>query len=81
VLDLKYSLIIEATDDPSFFTFYSPDLEGFTGVGSSVEDCIYKAKWGVEEHVSLLKERRLPIPKINHNPIITIKNAELAEVG
>jgi predicted RNase H-like HicB family nuclease len=81
MLDLKYSLIIEATTDPSFFTFYSPDLEGFTGVGSSVEHCIYKVKWGVEEHVSLLKERHLPVPKVNPNPIITIKNAELAEVG
>ena len=81
MLDLKYSLVIEATDDPSFFTFYSPDLEGFTGVGSSVEDCIYKAKWGIEEHVSLLKERRLSIPKVNSNPTIIIKNAELAEVS
>jgi predicted RNase H-like HicB family nuclease len=81
MLDLKYSLIIEATDDPTFFTFYSPDLEGFTGVGSSVEDCIYKAKWGIEEHISLLKERRLSVPKVNPNPTITIKNAELAEVG
>jgi predicted RNase H-like HicB family nuclease len=81
MLDLKYSLIIEATDDPTFFTFYSPDLEGFTGVGSSVEDCIYKAKWGIEEHISLLKERRLSAPEVNPNPTITIKNAELAEVS
>jgi len=35
---------IEATQDPNFFTFYSPDLEGFTGVGNSIEDCLYKAK-------------------------------------
>ncbi len=81
MLELKYSLIIEATDDPTFFTFYSPDLEGFTGVGSSVEDCIYKAKWGIEEHISLLKERRLSAPEVNPNPTITIKNAELAEVS
>jgi len=45
MIDLKYSLVIEATEDPTFFTFYSPDLEGFTGVGNSVEDCLYKAKW------------------------------------
>jgi hypothetical protein len=41
MIDLKYSLVIEATSDPEFFGFYSPDLEGFTGVGHSVEDCIY----------------------------------------
>lgn len=27
MIDLKYSLIIEATEDPSFFGFYSPDFE------------------------------------------------------
>jgi len=81
MIDLKYSLMIEATEDPAFFTFYSPDLEGFTGVGNSVEDCLYKAKWGMEEHVSLLKERKLPIPKTNLNPTVVIKNAKLAGVG
>ncbi len=81
MIDLKYSLIIEATEDPTFFNFYSPDLEGFTGVGSSVEDCLYKSKWGMEEHVSLLKERRLPVPKRNTNPTVTIMNAEPARVG
>ena len=79
MIELKYSLIIEATDDPSFFGFYSPDLEGFTGVGHSIEDCLYKAKWGIEEHVTLLKERGLPIPKTNPNPTITIYNERRAE--
>lgn len=74
MIDLKYSLVIEATEDQNFFGFYSPDLEGFTGVGHSVEDCIYKAKWGMEEHIGLLKERGLPIPKPNPNPMITIQN-------
>ena len=81
MIDLKYSLVIEATKDPTFFSFYSPDLEGFTGIGSSIEDCLYKAKWGMEEHILLLKERGLPVPKRNTNPTITIKNAELAGVG
>ena len=81
MIDLKYSLIIEATEDPTFFTYYSPDLEGFTGVGNSVEDCLYKAKWGMEEHISLLKERRLPVPKRNPNPTVTIQNAKLAGVS
>jgi len=74
MIELKYSLIIEATDDPTFFSFYSPDLEGFTGVGHSVEDCLYKAKWGIEEHVALLKERGLPVPKANPSPTIMIQN-------
>jgi len=74
MIELKYSLIIEATEDPTFFGFYSPDLEGFTGVGHSIEDCLYKAKWGMEEHISLLKERGLPVPKLNPSPTITIQN-------
>ena len=76
MIDLKYSLVIEATKDPSFFGFYSPDLEGFTGIGHSVEDCLYKAKWGIEEHVALLKEQGLPVPKENPNPRIVIQNQE-----
>lgn len=74
MIDLRYSLVIEATEDPTFFAFYSPDLEGFTGVGHSIEDCLYKAKWGMEEHVALLKERVLPIPRANPSPTITIRN-------
>lgn len=74
MIELKYSLVIEATEDPTFFAFYSPDLEGFTGVGHSVEDCLYKAKWGMEEHIALLKEKGLPIPKTNPNPTVVIQN-------
>ena len=45
-----------------YFKFYSTELEGFTGIGHSVEDCIYKAKWGMKEHVQLLQEQGLPVP-------------------
>ena len=79
MIELKYSLIIEATDDPSFFGFYSPDLEGFTGTGHSIEDCLYKAKWGMEEHVALLKERHLPIPPLNLAATILIQNERKLE--
>ena len=74
LIDLKYSLVIEATDDPTFFGFYSPDLEGFTGIGHSIEDCLYKAKWGMEEHVELLKEQNLPVPGENPSPTIVTQN-------
>ena len=74
MIDLKYSLVIEATEDPTFFGFYSPDLEGFTGVGHSVEDCLYQARWGMEEHVALLVEKRLPVPPASPNPTVTIQN-------
>ena len=76
MVDLKYSLVIEATDDPSFFGFYSHDLEGFTGIGNSIEDCLYKAKWGIQEHIDLLKERGLPVPGPNPNPTILIQNEQ-----
>jgi predicted RNase H-like HicB family nuclease len=74
MLDLKYSLVIEATDDPNFFGFYSPDLEGFTGVGHSVEDCLYKAGHGIEEHVQTLRDQGLPVPPHNPDPVVTIHN-------
>jgi hypothetical protein len=52
--------VIEATEEPDFFSCYSTDREGFSGVGHSVEDCLCKAKWGMVEHVSLLEEQGLP---------------------
>lgn len=76
MIDLKYSLVIEAADDPNFFGFFSPDLQGFTGIGHSIEDCVYKARWGMEEHVALLKEQRLPIPEQNPNPKVVVQNTE-----
>lgn len=71
---LKYSLVIEATKEPDFFGFYSPHLEGFTGVGHSIEDCLFKARWEMLEHISLLKEQGLPVPPQNNNPRIIIQN-------
>ncbi|MDP2605059.1 MAG: type II toxin-antitoxin system HicB family antitoxin [Deltaproteobacteria bacterium] len=76
MIDLKYSLVIEATADPTFFGFYSPELEGFTGVGHSVEDCLYQARWGMEEHVALLREQKLAIPNPSLNPTIVIQNQD-----
>jgi predicted RNase H-like HicB family nuclease len=76
VIDLKYSLVIEATNDPTFFGFYSPDLEGFTGIGHSIEDCVYQARWGMEEHRELLKKQSLPVPNKSPTPKIVIQNQE-----
>jgi predicted RNase H-like HicB family nuclease len=74
MIDLPYSLIIEATEEPDYFGFFSPDLEGFTGIGHSIEDCVYKAKWGMKEHVALLKEGGLPIPPKVKDPKIIVQN-------
>ena len=74
MIDLPYSLVIEATTEPDYFGFYSPELKGFSGIGHSVEDCLYKAKWGMREHVELLTEQRLPVPPTNRNSTITIQN-------
>jgi predicted RNase H-like HicB family nuclease len=79
MIDLKYSLIIEATNDPTFFGFHSPELQGFTGIGHSIEDCLYKAKWGMDKHVALLIERDLPVPSPNPNPSVVIQNESRSE--
>jgi len=81
MIDLKYSLIIEATEDPDFFSFYSPELEGFTGVGHSVEDCLYKAKWGMLEHIDLLRGKGLPVPEENASPTVVIQNEKRLEAA
>ena len=81
MIELQYSLVIEATEEPDYFGFYSPDLEGFTGIGHSIEDCLYKAKWGMIEHVSLLKEQGLPIPPKNIDPKIIVQNQMSSEAA
>jgi len=81
MIELPYSLIIEATEEPDYFGFYSPDLEGFTGIGHSVEDCLFQARWGMKEHIALLRTQGLPAPPRNSNPTITIQNEKKVVVA
>jgi predicted RNase H-like HicB family nuclease len=81
MIDIPYSLIIEATEDPEFFAFYSPDLEGFTGVGHSLEDCVYKARWGMQDFVRMLQDLNIPVPERNSHPTIVIQNDQKVEVA
>ncbi|MGD2205242.1 MAG: type II toxin-antitoxin system HicB family antitoxin [Anaerolineae bacterium] len=81
MLDLKYALIIEATEDPTFFGFYSPDLEGFTGVGHSTEGYIYQARWGMEEHIAPLQEMGMPVPEPSPAPQIIVENEQQIEAA
>jgi predicted RNase H-like HicB family nuclease len=76
MIELPYSLVIEATDEPEFFGFYSPELDGFTGVGHSLEDCLYQARWGMLEFVQLLNERNLPVPPRNLDPTVLVRNQQ-----
>jgi predicted RNase H-like HicB family nuclease len=76
MIDLPYSLVIEATAEPDFFGFYSPDLEGFTGVGHSIEDCIYQARHGMKEFVELLRQQGLPVPPASKRTNVLIQNQE-----
>jgi predicted RNase H-like HicB family nuclease len=81
MIELPYSLVIEATADPEYFSFYSPDLEGFTGAAHSVEECLQKATKGMQEFVDALKDRSLPIPERNAHPRIVIQNDPKVEVA
>jgi predicted RNase H-like HicB family nuclease/endonuclease III len=78
---LPYSLFIEATEEPDFFGFYSEELAGFSGIGRSVEDCLYQAKWAMKEHVELLVEQGLPVPPCNPDPIVTIHNYSMRTIS
>ena len=78
MVELPYSLVIEATDEPDFFGFFSPELQGFTGVGHSVEDCLYQARYAMREHVELLAERQMPVPPPNPDPTVLIRNEKKA---
>ncbi|HEX7344071.1 MAG TPA: type II toxin-antitoxin system HicB family antitoxin [bacterium] len=71
---LGYSLVIEATNDPNFFGFYSPDLKGLTGTGRSIADCIINAAMAMDEFVNILRQEGLPVPKKSVNATIIIEN-------
>jgi predicted RNase H-like HicB family nuclease len=81
MIDLPYSLVIEATHEPDYFGFFSPELQGFTGIGHSIEDCLYKARWGMRDHVALLMEKKLSVPPRNENPTVTIRNEKSRAAG
>ena len=76
MINLPYSLVIEATDEPDYFSFYSPDLEGFTGSGRSIEECLANALSGMKEHTELMVEHNLPVPSPNPDPVVTIRNEQ-----
>jgi len=46
------------------------------GIGHSIEDCLYEARWGMKEHVALLREQGLPVPDQNPDPRIIVQNAK-----
>lgn len=71
---LMYSLVIESTDDPNFFGFYSPNLEGFTGAGQSIKDCLAKAHVAMKEHIELLKQTGRPVPAISPSAKAIVRN-------
>lgn len=81
MIDIPYSLIIEATDEPDVFAFYSSELEGFSGVGHSIKDCVYRAPHGMREHVDVLRERRLPVPPQTDCPTIVIQNSPVEHLA
>ncbi|MGA2262266.1 MAG: type II toxin-antitoxin system HicB family antitoxin [Acidobacteriota bacterium] len=76
MINLPYSLVIEATEDPEFFGFYSRELEGFTGVGHSIEDCVHKARWGTKDHLEMLRAHGLPVPSPTPRPTILVQNEQ-----
>jgi len=78
MIEIPYDLIIEATEEPDYFGFYSPELEGFSGIGHSVEDCLYQARWGMREHLELLAEKNMPLPPRNERATVLIRNMRRA---
>jgi hypothetical protein len=50
-------------------------------VGHSIEDCLYKAKWGMKEHIDLVKGQGLPVPPMNPDPKIIIQNEKKLAVA
>jgi len=74
--DLPHPVTIDVPEESDCFGFYSPDLEGFRGIGHSVEDCIFKARHGMAEHVRLLRNQGTRVPETNPSPTIVEQNQQ-----
>jgi len=67
MIDLPYSLVIEATAEPDYFGFYAPELEGFTGWRLRVQSAITTSDSEPEPDFAIVPgpaERYLP-----HHPL------------
>ena len=42
-------------------------------------NCLYKAKWGIEDHIALFKESGLPALTASPSPLIIIRNERRLE--
>ena len=54
-------------------------LQIYAGVHERVHNlfrCLSKARWGMREHVDLLKQQGLKLPPQNSNPKVTIRNEQ-----
>lgn len=76
MINLPYSIVIEATNEPDYFGFYSPDLTGFTGIGNSIENCVDEARYAMMEFVEELQANSLPVPTPNKRTTSLIQDAE-----
>ena len=74
MLNLRNNLVIEATTEPDFFSFYSPTIPGFSGVGHSVEDCLYRARFAMLDHVEVMKSMKMKAPPPDEQANVVIQN-------
>ena len=67
MIDLKYSLVIEATGIQISLDFSLPSCRASLVSGIQLRT-VCTGQMGMEEHLALLEEQRLPVPDQNPNP-------------
>lgn len=78
MIELTYSLVIEASEEPDFFWVYSLDLEGFSGIGTPCK-IVYNTQTEHEGSLGVARETGVsssPVesgvenhpPSYNHRP-------------
>ena len=76
-VQLKYNLIIERTDGPLFYRFFSPELQDFEGGGISIDDCLNKATWKMEHHLNTASDLNIVLPPAPEETSIVIREENL----
>ncbi|MBI1291188.1 hypothetical protein GC173_08070 [bacterium] len=74
--NFPYTIVIEPTEDPGFFGFFSPDLPGYTGCATSFNEAVIDAINGISEYIDFLRAEGIDVPPPNPAACIRLATSE-----
>lgn len=75
MLNLRYSIIVEATEDPNFFGVHCPALDRYgacTAAGSTLDEAVQNGRLAIEEFVLELQVMGITPPPADTYPTVRV---------